>query len=548
MRIKKLLLAAFLCSQFLFLKAQENNKLPGEIHGNFEMTTQFYSVDTIIGAPIVPEKVLMNGFLNLIYTKDKFTAGLRYETYQNVLQGFDPGYAGSGIPFRYATYSGDLLEITAGNFYEQFGSGLIFRSYEERGLGVDNAMEGMRVKAKVRPGIYLKGMIGRQRLFFAQSNGIVRGIDGEFNLNEAFEGLAEKKTKVILGSSFVSKYQADDNVTYNLPENVAAGGGRLNLIRGNFSIFSEYVYKANDPSADNNFIYKPGQAFFISTSYSTRGFGLNLSAKHIDNMSFRSDRNENINNLLISYLPALTKQHTYNLAATLYPYATQPTGEVGFQADLTYKLKKGTWYGGKYGTSVLVNYAAANGLDTTSIDDLNTTRQAYKTNIISTGDNVFFRDFNIEVTRKLSKEFKLKASYFNFIFNNDVMKLAGKPGIFYVDIAVIDLLYKFNKTHSLRTEFQNMWTKQDQGNWATFLAEYSLAPHWFFSFMDQYNYGNPVASKRLHYPIFSSGYNTGGTRIMASYGRQRAGIFCVGGVCRTVPASNGVTLSITSSF
>lgn len=90
-------MAAFLCSQFLFLKAQENNKIPGEIHGNFEMTTQFYSVDTVIGAPIVPEKVLMNGFLNLIYTKDKFTAGLRYEAYQNVLQGFDPGYAGSGI-------------------------------------------------------------------------------------------------------------------------------------------------------------------------------------------------------------------------------------------------------------------------------------------------------------------------------------------------------------------------------------------------------------------------------------------------------------------
>ena len=43
----------------------------------------------------------MNGFLNLIYTKDKFTAGLRYEAYQNVLQGFDPGYAGEG-------FSGDV--------------------------------------------------------------------------------------------------------------------------------------------------------------------------------------------------------------------------------------------------------------------------------------------------------------------------------------------------------------------------------------------------------------------------------------------------------
>ncbi len=541
-------MAAVFCSQFFFLKAQEEQKSVGEIHGNFDMTTQFYSIDTVIGAPIVPEKLLMNGFLNLIYTKDRFTAGLRYEAYHNVLQGFDPGYAGTGIPFRYASYRGDRMEITAGNFYEQFGSGLIFRSYEERGLGVDNAMEGIRVKGKIGNGLYVKGVIGRQRIFFAQSPGIVRGADAELNINETFPSLSESKTKLILGTSFVSKYQQDDNVTYILPENVAAGGGRLNLIRGNFSIFSEYVYKANDPSADNGFIYKPGQAIFLSTSYSTKGFGLNLSAKHIDNMSFRSDRNENINNLLITYLPALTKQHTYNLAATLYPYATQPNGEVGFQADMTFRLKRGTWYGGKYGTSVLVNFAAANGLDSTKINDDFTDRQGYKTNLFSAGEEVYFRDFNVEVTRKINKSLKLKASYFNFVFNNDVMKLAGSPGTFFVDIAVLDVLYKFNRTNSLRTEVQGLWTQQDQGNWATFLMEYTLAPHWFFSFMDQYNYGNPINSRRLHYPIFSTGYNSGGNRISVSYGRQRAGIFCVGGVCRTVPASNGVTLSITSSF
>ena len=541
-------MAVVFCSQFFFLSAQEDQKSMGEIHGNFDMTTQFYSIDTVIGAPIVPEKLLMNGFLNLIYTKDRFTAGLRYEAYHNVLQGFDPGYAGTGIPFRYASYRGDRMEITAGNFYEQFGSGLIFRSYEERGLGVDNAMEGIRVKGKIGNGLYVKGVIGRQRIFFAQSPGIVRGADAELNINETFPSLAESKTKLILGTSFVSKYQQDDNVTYILPENVAAGGGRLNIIRGNFSIFSEYVYKANDPSADNGFIYKPGQAIFLSTSYSTKGFGLNLSAKHIDNMSFRSDRNENINNLLITYLPALTKQHTYNLAATLYPYATQPNGEVGFQADMTFRLKRGTWYGGKYGTSVLVNFAAANGLDSTKINDDFTDRQGYKTNLFSAGEEVYFRDFNVEVTRKINKSLKLKASYFNFVFNNDVMKLAGSPGTFFVDIAVLDVLYKFNKTNSLRTEVQGLWTKQDQGNWATFLMEYTLAPHWFFSFMDQYNYGNPINNRRLHYPIFSTGYNSGGNRISVSYGRQRAGIFCVGGVCRTVPASNGVTLSITSSF
>lgn len=47
-------------------------------------------------------------------------------------------------------------EVTAGNFFKQF-SQLIFRSYEERYLGVDNAMEGVRVKYQPYPGSSLKG-------------------------------------------------------------------------------------------------------------------------------------------------------------------------------------------------------------------------------------------------------------------------------------------------------------------------------------------------------------------------------------------------------
>ena len=36
------------------------------------------------------------------------------------------------------------IDVTIGNFYDQFGSGLVFRSYEERNLGIDNAMDGFR--------------------------------------------------------------------------------------------------------------------------------------------------------------------------------------------------------------------------------------------------------------------------------------------------------------------------------------------------------------------------------------------------------------------
>jgi hypothetical protein len=78
--------------------------------------------------------------------------------------------------------------------------------------------------------------------------------------------------------------------------------------------------------------------------------------------------------------------------------------------------------------------------------------------------------------------------------------------------------------------------------------EYTYAPHWYVAALDQYNYGNKHEDQQIHYYNISTGYNDAGTRISISYGRQRAGIFCVGGVCRLVPASNGVYMSITHSF
>ena len=101
---------------------------------------------------------------------------------------------------------------------------------------------------------------------------------------------------------------------------------------------------------------------------------------------------------------------------------------------------------------------------------------------------------------------------------------------------------------SIRFELQNLQTKQDQQNWAEALVEYTFNTHWFAAVLDQYNYGNNIVSDRFHYYSGTVGYIKDGTRITLGYGKQRQGIFCVGGICREVPASNGVTLSITTSF
>jgi hypothetical protein len=525
----------------------------GEVHGNFGYDMQYYQEDSLIGAYAVSEDVLMNGFANFNYTNGNFSAGFRYESYLNPLLGFPPQYKGNGIGYRYASYTNDDMTVTVGNYYEQFGNGLIFRTYEERGLGYDNVMDGIRVNYKITEGLNVKGIVGKQRFYFETGEGILRGIDGELMVNDFIGGsLKESKTKLTLGGSFISKFQVDQNANLNLPENVGAYAGRFLLRRGKISFNGEYAEKINDPSADNNFIFKKGQAFYAQTAYSTKGFGLTFSAKGVDNMSFRSDRNAALTDLQVNYLPALTRQHTYNLLATLYPYATQPNGEVALQGELVYKLKKKSFLGGKYGTGILINYSTIYNIDSTAIPSAenDTTRMGYTSNLFALGDEKYYDEINVEITKKFSKKVKAIFTYSNMMFNQSVIQ--GKPPKdypnIYANIGVVDLTYKINKKHAIRTEVQGLFTKQDQQDWATVLIEYTYSPHWFVAVMDQYNYGNKKEAERIHYYFASAGYVKGANRIQLGYGKQRAGIFCVGGVCRNVPAASGLTLSITSSF
>lgn len=544
--MKKYLLLLLILISFSFANAQEqeNKYQAGEIHGNFQFDAQNYFEDTIIGAQDVPERVRMNSFANINYTRGSFKAGIRYESYQKPLLGFDPRYNGSGITYRYASYELDGLEFTVGNFYEQFGTGLIFRSYEERGLGIDNAMDGIRLKYKPTKGVYLKAVIGQQRFFFEKGEGIVRGLDAEINLNETFSNIFNGKTSYILGGSVVSKYQADQNPLKILPENVAAFAGRLNVITPKLNFYTEYAYKINDPSFTNRYIYKPGSALFASATYSDGPLSIMASAKYVDNMDFKSNRDADGNVLLINYLPAITKQYTYAFAA-FYPYATQPNGEFGYQAEISYNFKKGSTFGGKYGTLLSVQYSHVSSLDTTRV----TGGLGYELNGISKGKVLMYEDIEVVLTKKFSNKWKGSGTYMYQVFNKDVVQGLSGYGMLYTHIWILEGQYKINKKNTIRAEAQQMYTKQDEGQWAMGLLEYTVSPHWFFAVFDQFNYNNPKNSKReVHYITGTFGYIRNSTRIALSYGKQREGYLCVGGVCRLIPAANGVGISVTSSF
>ena len=548
MKTQALTILLIICS---FKLAAQNS----EIHGDFSLTLQSYVEDETINAAAADEVVLNNAFLNLIYSSNNFTVGLRYESYLNALLDYDSEFKGNGIPYRYATYSIDGLEITAGNFYEQFGSGLIFRSYEEKGLGIDNAMDGIRLKYRIGKGISLKSFIGKSRTFFTYADGILRGIDGEIDVNETF-GL-ENQTKYILGGSFISRYEQRSNPKFIIPQNVAAYAGRLNILNGGWNYYGEYAYKINDPInslQESEMNYASGSAFTNSITYSQRGFGVTAEVHRADNMLLLSERDRTGKAYIMNYIPTLSKPHAYTLLA-IYPCATQAMGELGVQLDLFYKFKKGTLLGGKYGTKINLNLSRINALEGGNSmlnDNIDHTPA-----LLSFDEELYFSDINLEINKKVNKKVKYNAVFAHQKYNKDFLegKTPGEYGTLSSTIGVIDLSYKIKKGHTIRIETQALFAKEldsvskkQEGDWIMTLAEYTISPNWFFAIQDMYNYGNEDESKRLHYMNINFGFLKGATRFEIGYGKKREGIFCVGGICKVVPSSNGLNLSITSSF
>ncbi|HKK09932.1 MAG TPA: DUF6029 family protein [Bacteroidales bacterium] len=533
-----------------------------QVHGNFQIDAQTYQVDNEIGlteTDINGKKSGLNGFGNITYRYGDFSAGLRYESYLPPLNGFDQQYEGQGIANRYLKYSGDQFEITVGNFYDQFGNGLVFRSYEEWTLGYDNSMDGVHVKLRPADGITLKGIYGTQRHYWNDyedgNRGIVKGVDLDVNLNYLFQALKTSKTRIQLGGSFVSKYEKDNPFSdYKLPENVGSYAARASLRRGKWSLQAEYAYKINDPNSLNNFIFKDGEALWLSATYTQRGLGVILSAKRIDNFAFTSMRNPSEGRAPdINFLPPLAYQHTYTLPA-MYPYNTQPNGEMGVSGEVFYNIERKTALGGKYGTKLSAYYSLIHGLDKSPVEGQTEVNipgtDGYESDFFKFGDIKFYRDLSFKMEKKVDKDFKFIAGYTWLDYNMEVIEEEIEQGEHFYEshTGFLDMTYKIDPKKALRLELQYMSTQQDSGNWALAMVEYSVAPKWFFTVQDQYNFNNPESDNTYHYYTFGVAYAREATRISVSYGRQREGILCVGGVCRQVPASSGFNLTITSSF
>lgn len=528
----------------------QDNKI--QFSGSIQSDVLLPEEDEKIGTEDYSEWGLTNTFVELNATSKYVDAGARLEYLEHPLPGFENDYAGWGVPYFYVKGKYKNAELTLGNFYEQFGSGFILRTYEERSLGIDNSLRGGRLVYKPFKGVTVKALGGQQRRYWDYNDSWVMGGDVELNIDQWSKKMQESGTYLTLGASIVDKYEEDEYIMVdathrlNLPTNVLAYDLRANLQTGNWNILAEYAQKSQDPNEINDYIYRKGYVAMLSTSYSKSGMSMLVQAKRSDNMGYRSMRRLPLsaqNTSYINHLPAFTLDHTYTLAAH-YPYATNPDGEWAYQAELTYNFKRRTLLGGKYGTKVKVNFSHVHSIEQNShtLNDMVQGSDGYGSAFWKWGDSKFYQDFNVQIEKKLSKDFKLNLMYMNQYYNKTAVE--GHGGMIHSDIFVAEGKYKLNNKLTLRGEAQYLSTKDDQGDWAFGLLELSFLPNWMFTVSDEWNCGETD----LHYYNASVTFTKNAHRLQLGYARTREGFNCSGGVCRWIPASKGVTLSYNYNF
>ena len=498
-----------------------------------------------------------NTYVEVNAMSEHIDAGMRIEYLEHPMPGFENDFKGWGVPYIYIKGKFENIEITAGNFYEQFGSGFILRTYEERSLGIDNSILGGKVVMKPFKGVQIKALTGTQRRYWSHNNSWITGADVELNIDQWVPSMQKSATYLMLGASWVNKYESADedeifaDATHELvlPEYVNAFDVRANFQKGGFNILGEYAYKTQDPSFDNGYIYRKGYVAMLSASYSKKGFSILLQSKRSDNFSFRSDRSRTGTSSYINHLPAFTEDQTYALAS-LYPYATNNTGEWAYQAQLGYNFKRRTAIGGRYGMNVKINFSHVHAIDQSptssgAIDGLEAGgagTDGYGSSFWKWGDHTYYQDLDIQIERRFSKLFKLNLMYMNQLYNKTIVE--GEGGNVRSDIFIADALFNISHKTTLRVEAQYLTTDDDDCDWAYGLLELSVIPHWMFTVSDEYNCGRTNA----HYWQTYVTYNLNSHRIQLGWGRTRAGYNCSGGVCRYIPETKGFTLSYNYNF
>lgn len=534
----------------------------GQLSGSLQLNGAFYDNDPNIGTNTTQyseELSSADGWLFLNYRIKGFRAAVRFDAFHNSPL-FNPqeAYSRQGLGFYSLTKEIDDLTITGGHFYEQFGSGLIFRAYEDRLLGIDNAVQGVRLKYDISDNFNVTAFTGRQKRRFDNYGSVLKGANVEK------DWIVSDNVQLFSGAAAINR-TLDDQTMSNIADEIRTYDYENRFIP-NYNVFAYSIYnklnyknlswnltyasKTNEAIRNrrgDRFVNEDGYALYSTLSYSVRNFGINLDFRK--NQTFVMQTTPYANQLRgnINFMPPVSKQHTRRLTGRYAPQARN-IGEEAYQLDVTYSMGRSSTF--SLNASYIKQGTDNRVFSAPSVAIGNLTNSEARNSPASK----LYHEVNGNFFHRWGRNLKTRVGLQTV--NYDRIVYQGKPNANMVKTLTpyAEATIKLTRRNSLRTQLQYLSTEQDQGDFAFGLVEYNVAPNYTISVSDMIN-TQPRKNGKLkddqsfihYYSVFGS-YTLKQTRFTAGYVKRVEGVVCTGGVCRVEPAFSGLEVSVSTNF
>ena len=507
----------------------------GTLSGDLQATANFFNRDSTINADRTPlyDNYLSGGeaWLTFRYSLKGFTAFARLDAFHNSNL-YNPTSALSGFGVGAFSLHKEIgeLDVTGGYIYDQIGSGILFRAYEDRGLLIDNALVGVRVRYQPSDRLHIKAYTGQQKNLFTRYEPIIKAVNVESDLNfdsgrvhlspgigvlnrtldqGSIDAVVQTVNAQELGDRFVPRYNMYAFTAYNT------------LTVGDFTWYVEGAYKTHEAIVRDGMLKdKSGTVGYTTVGYARKGVAVNLTGKRTENFEMRTSPNEVLLRGMLNWQPIVARLRPQRLISRYTP-ASQNLSELALGADVL--LTNGD------DKDLTLNYTHINTLDGTKL----------------------YREVYAEAELRSEEHWLVDIGAQYLEYNQELYQVKPNVPMFKAITPFTQVIYRFSDNKSLRSELQYMHTEQDFGSWVFALLEYNIAPRWSFAVSDMYLLkpadDGPIQDNKHFYNAFIA-YMKGPHRFTAQYVKQVEGINCTGGVCRYEPAFSGVRFGVTSSF
>ncbi|HOX25522.1 MAG TPA: DUF6029 family protein [Candidatus Krumholzibacteria bacterium] len=442
------------------------------------------------------EREIVENWLDVAYQFGDFRTGVLL----NHQSPSEEGNRRNEVVHRFFEYGTGRFDLRVGHFYGMFGRGLVWNSYEDRFIRIDTALDGLLARGTFGAATLqvMSGTTGTTPTVSDTAGTIatsvdVRGVDVEYKPAPwAMVGAA--------GLTYLPDMLADNGDT--LREWV--GSGRLGLNTAHASAYVEYGkksgYEYDLATADRD----EGYAFYANVA--AFGGPLTVSLERSDYQRFavltRVDGKQPLNRP-----PALVREHIYTLLGRK-PHNLNPDGEKGWQIEANADLGRG-W-------TALGNVSR----------------------IENRNRETLFEEAYAHVEQARVGQFRVRGGLGYQDSEGAIRQTAVGDATWYQS----DLM-----AWTLQAEHQHVRLgvlgEYDQ-EW--FKLELELPPRWTIDGIIEVNnkYDAQFDPSEIKGDTFPSAQITytlaGGGNLNLWFGKRQWGQLCVGGVCKTEPAFEGV--------